>query len=1185
MDRHDPPLPDPQSEPTLASPPPSSGTPTTASHVPPPDHATTASLVPSGSNDATISGGPPTILPCTQKSHLGHYTLLEPIGRGGMGVVFRAYHPGLDRFYAIKVIQASPRQAGLARRVASAPIERFLREARAVARIGKHPHIVQVHDVGQEEETYYFAMDLVAGGSLDRRIDGKPIPGREAASIALHVAEALEVAHRAGIIHRDVKPSNILLSEDGTPQVTDFGLARDVSVDSRVSQEGEVLGTLGFMSPEQARGEVDSIRPTTDVWGLGATLYEMLTGVTPFRGVSQFEVWSAIVHTDPDPPRKRNPKVHADLEAICLKCLEKAPNRRYGSAQALADDLGRFLAGEPIEAQRPTGAKRLWRKAARHRAVVVPSVAAAVLALVLIAIGLVEDKELARAKETVAKAERVSKVLSRWARLWRTTQALEEVSTQSALPLEEQRRRAEAVWGPVREFMDEFPPTDPAGHAAMMAFAGWARRLAGYPDEGEEWMRRSSGLDPDLPYGALLRAMARFVEYVRLQRLPAVSISGTGVAFGPARGEDEACARLRAEISTLLVEAEHAPVWGKGEAGVYQGAIAAVRAMQSGDYAAADEALSEAIDAQELRPMRTSLLLARAKARYLKKEFGAALADIEEVLTLRGGSTEAWGTSGLIRQGEAAEQTARGEDPMPSIDRAIEDLGKGIECAPGDVEALLARAMAYEMKVEAQAARGLDTRETLSKSIADLDAALAIDPENGYSHINRGAALLGLGEARMASGEDATSTYQEAIEDLTKGIALRPEDPDAWLNRGNAHQGLGTAEEARGKDARARYLDAIADIDNAVVLAPADMRVYVNRGNARVKLGQAQGAHGEDPREALGKAIADFGEAQRLDASHPWSYENCGIAWWLLAEADRARGGDPSASYAKAIAALGEALVRKPGNAQGFSMLGFLHLSLGHIELARGADARDTFRSGIAALDQAISLRPDFAEALVNRGGAHLGLGYAEDRQRVDPRGSFRRAIADFDRGLALDPRREAVYGNRAGAWFALGCAEASRGGDGAESWSKAIADYDEAISREPNGADAYVGRSQTHGAIGDSQVAAGADPRESYREAIADCERALDRAPGSAAVRVQLAQAHYAQGRAESLASAGRLATGGEAATPDEAARLRERAFRHLRAAIDGGFNDAARLAEDAALRPLCDDPRFAELLTRVRH
>ncbi len=1181
MDRNEQPLPAPDSEPTLASPAPAA--PTTASHVPPPDPATAASHVAGNPNDATVTGGPPSNLAITAKARLGHYTLLEPIGRGGMGVVFRAYHPGLDRFYAIKVIQASPQQAGHARRVASAPIERFLREARAVARIGKHPHIVQVHDVGQEEETYYFAMDLVVGGSLDRRIDGKPIPGREAASIALRVAEALEVAHRAGIIHRDLKPSNILLSEDGTPQVTDFGLARDVSADSKVSQEGEVLGTLGFMSPEQARGEVGSIRVTTDVWGLGATLYEMLTGVPPFRGASQFEVWSAIVGVDPDPPRKRNPKVHADLEAICLKCLEKAPDRRYGSAQALADDLGRFLAGEPIEAQRPTGARRLWRKALRHRAVLVPSIAAAVLGFYLFAIGRVEEKELARAKETVAKAERVSKVLSRWARLWRTTQALDEVSTQSALAPEERRRRAEAVWGPVGEFMDEFPPTDPSGHAAMLAFAGWARRLEGYPDEGEEWMRRSSALDPDLPYGALLRAMARFVEYVRLQRLPMVSMGGAGVAFGPARGEDEACAGLRAEVSALLDEAERAAVWGKGEAGVYQGAIAAVRAMQAGDYAAADEALSEAIDAPELRPMRTSLLLARAKARYLKKEFGAALADIEDVLALRQGSAEAWGTSGLIRQGEAAERGAHKQDPMPSLDRAIGDFGKAIECAPGDVEALLSRAMAYEMKAEAQTALGLDTLDTLSKAIADLDLAVSIDGQNGYARINRGAACLGLGEARMARGEDATSCYEEAIEDLTQGIALRPDDVDAWLNRGNAHQGLGMAEEATGKDARGRYLAAIADLDRAAQMAPADMRVYVNRGNARVKLGQAQAARGEDPRKALRDAIADFEEARRLDASHPWSYENRGIAWWLLGEADRARGGDPSASFEKAIADLGEALSRRPDHAQGFSMLGFLHLSLGHIELARGADARGTFRKAIAALDRAIANRPEFAEALVNRGGAHLGLGYAEDRQRADPRASYRRAIADFDRGLVLDPRREAVYGNRGGAWLALGCAEASRGVDGSESWAKSIADYDEAISRDPGSSEAYDGRSQAHGAIGDARMAAGADPRENYRRAIADSEGALERAPGSAALRGQLARAHYAEGRAESLASAGRLVSGGEAVTPEEAERLRERAFRHLRAAVEGGFDDAARIQGDAALDPLRDDPRFAELLARV--
>ena len=336
--------------------------------VPLPRPDTTATLGgaptprPASPTDATMTGGEPSQapLPTGPLTLLGHYQILEPLGRGGMGVVYKAYHPGLDRLYALKVMQATPQMP-------VDPIERFLLEARSVAKVGKHPHIVQVHDVGQEGQNYYLAMDLVEGGSLDRYMGGKALPGRQAAEIAAHVADALQVAHAAGIVHRDLKPSNILMSREGVPQVSDFGLARDVHADRKISIEGQVLGTLQYMSPEQASGELGRVGPLTDVYGLGATLYEMITGRPPYPSGNQFEVWAKVVGTDPEPPRKVNPRIHPDLETICLKCMEKQPERRYASAAEAAQDLRRFLGGEAIQASPPSGVQLFKRSVRRHR--------------------------------------------------------------------------------------------------------------------------------------------------------------------------------------------------------------------------------------------------------------------------------------------------------------------------------------------------------------------------------------------------------------------------------------------------------------------------------------------------------------------------------------------------------------------------------------------------------------------------------------------------------------------------------------------------------------------------------------------------------------------------------------------------------------------------------------------------
>jgi hypothetical protein len=290
------------------------------------------------------------------------YDVLGKLGQGGMGAVYKAHHRRLNRVVALKVVGDAPNAR-------PEDLVRFRQEAEMIARL-QHPNIVQIYEVGEYAGGSYLALEYVDGPALDQQVNGTPQPSREAARLVEALARATHYAHGQGIIHRDLKPANVLLTASGAPKITDFGLARHVALESGLTTAGAIMGTPNYMAPEQADGRLKHIGPHTDVYALGAILYECLTGRPPFQGATVLDTLAQVRQQDPVPPHRLlgwdKRACPADLETICLKCLEKEPTKRYASAGALADDLGRYLAGAPITA-RPVGpAARAWRWARRN---------------------------------------------------------------------------------------------------------------------------------------------------------------------------------------------------------------------------------------------------------------------------------------------------------------------------------------------------------------------------------------------------------------------------------------------------------------------------------------------------------------------------------------------------------------------------------------------------------------------------------------------------------------------------------------------------------------------------------------------------------------------------------------------------------------------------------------------------
>jgi eukaryotic-like serine/threonine-protein kinase len=936
------------------------------------------------------------------------YEVLGELGRGGMGVVYRARHVRLERLVALKMILSGAHAE-------ETELARFRIEAEAVARL-QHPNIVQIHEVGDYNHLPYLSLEFVDGGGLDRQLAGTPQDPRAAASLLETVARAMHFAHKKGIVHRDLKPANVLLTREGTPKVTDFGLAKRLDRDRGATQSGAVVGTPSYMAPEQAAGKIKEVGPPADVYALGAILYEALTGRPPFKDTTPLGTLQQVISQEPVAPRRLQPAVPRDLETVCLKCLAKEAQHRYGSALALAEDLHRFLAGEPIQARPAPALARagrwLWRRPA-----LAALLAFGVLApFALLAVLLWHNRDLTREVDETRRSAALSqrqadgeallrKAQAAWAAgdlqsaKLHAEEAVEKTSSEASLAglrAEAERQRDEA-----QQLLDQL-----AGRTQARArFDDFLKKrdAALFDAALLDTSQLITGQDPSANVQATRTAARQALElFAARAGGPAPDLADWTLDTGPAEWFS---APERADIAAgcyglLLILARMVAQPLEGEDSFRQ-AGAALRLLDR---------------AAQLRPPTRALHLCRAAC--LTRQNDTAAAARETAAAQR------------LEPADAIDYFLLGSEcaHRKELPQAVDHFKNTLRLQP---ESFWAH---YYLAVCSLQLQRPDQAEL------SLTVCQSRGPDRVWVYLLRGYANGQLGERALRNrwADQAAPYFAAAAADFRQAQTLLDRQPDreaAYTLRVN---------RAATLILQAKYPDAQKDLEEALRLKP-------NQFNAYLLLAEVY-----TDRQDHDAALAQLDRAIDLQP-------RLAVLSYKRGQIQRTRGDLPAAlgDFTRAVELLEGARL----SATETEVLADAHAARGKILYSQ-----KHYAEALQAFDAARTIRPDWPQLQRWRGGVLQEQGrYAEALQAYDdyllrerqPAGvvyearglirlksqDYAGAVADFDRALEVAPGTASVHGYRGWTYLVSG------------SPGLALQDFEEAVRLDERNGDAHVGR------------------------------------------------------------------------------------------------------------------------------
>ena len=1096
------------------------------------DATLSATLPTAAGADATLGTTRPiAVAGPVPQLNFGRYEILSELGRGGMGVVYRAHDPQLRREVALKTL---PQGAG----ASPESIERLLREARTAATLD-HPGIVRIHEVGAVAGMPFFAMEYVRGRTLREVLQGPDRPGlRERAGWVLQAAEAVAHAHARRIIHRDLKPANLLLGEDGRVHVMDFGLAKEMEERTRLTTTGQILGTPQYMPPEQIDGDAEKLGPASDVYALGAVLYEALTGRAAFEATGVAELLAKVLSRDPVPPRALDPRIPIDLETVCLRTLQKEPERRYPTARELADDLGRFLRGEAVDARRETLVERGFRWVRRRKAITGLIAAAAAASLLAGALGLQSVRD--RADRERLQAEKLT-VLRSVAALAvdaalfarRAGGRMDQAGQRFVGPLQEAARQvaeqapglAEPHFYLGRMYRALLRPADALaeqerGLAKDAGFApcGYERAVLlaqRYFEQVEAAGDRARERE-----GGLLSASGRIeAAAAPHRRIDTREVEGGDPQLRSAKAEAIAALdALRGSLARSVAAPDHrrgSPAgsrsWGEHAVPLLRvgGAqLDCVEGMVSAyapeGWAPARARLEQAIAAApELEEAHQAL--AEAAIRFGR--YAEAIAALERGLAGDQGNRVLWELAGRARLLQAHALWYRGQDPHAECAAGIAAYGQAVDLAPDRAGARLGRGDVLLARGQFRASRGLDSRADHEAAQADYRRAVELAPDDPQAWMRSGGAWTNLGSWRVSRGEGGEEDYRRAEADYLRALERAPKNAEAWTLLGTVRRSLARVTAARGGDPRAEYARCIEAHDAALACNPAEGRAWLERGLARFELARWLATRGEDPQEMWAAALADLGRAAEELPGSSAPANARGLAHMNRAVYAIQRGGDAAADLDAALAAYGEALGRNPEDFEARLYRGMVHCNRALWRMRSGADPTEDFRRAATDHEEATRLNPTLGEGWGRRSFTLAIWAGHESQSGRDAEALFRSAIECATKAIELNPGSVDVWEARAKSRQNWALARVQRGEDPTEMFAAGEADYVEAVRIHPGKLDAWINRGALLSNWAMHEDTAGRDAETRWRAALAAYDSAIGLNPNSA-------QAHVCRGQ-----------------------------------------------------------------------
>jgi eukaryotic-like serine/threonine-protein kinase len=947
------------------------------------------------------------------------YEIQEEIGRGGMGIVYKARHIGLKRSVALKMLLGETHTD-------AARLVRFRVEAEAVGKL-RHPNIVQVFDVGESAGRPFLALELLEGGTLADRLADRMLAIPAAAELMLTLAGALEAAHKADIVHRDLKPSNVLYTADGVPKLADFGLARRLEVEDGPTLTGQVMGSPSYMAPEQARGDGHKAGPPTDIYALGAILYELLTGRPPFKSPTVMGTVHQVVNDDPVPPSRLQARVPRDLETICLKCLEKEPSRRYSSASLLAEDLRRFIENRPIRARRISPWERMAKWAGRRpaEAGMIASAAAAVVTIVVSAFWYYDLQRRHELSDARLAADYQRETNERQQREIDRLQRVRRDVTRDLLSAQEEIARGD--WGKGRLVLSN-----------VLTKARDEPRLTDLSDQAGRLLERAEEALANRDREAVARRdYQRFVSLFREALFHEARVGCLGLAASPdasiraARAAIEVFPGTTPVLPSSLSDRERAEV----NDGCYT--LYVVLAGLLGDPREGLEALDRAAS---LRPSTRAYHLRRAEC--LEANGNVDLARRERDLAAR---QEPKTSFDHFLTGRERMHAKRWDEARQHFDQALQSQ-------PDHFWSEFMLALCYLQL------------ERPSEAKASLNACLRAQPEAPWLHLMRA----------VASGNSAAAEQQVAGHDLTN--ARGPFD-DA------------EASYARALELLDRSPASSADLKYIVLVNRGVMRFH--RGNASASIDDLTAATKLAPDLSLayaelGTVLARTGRNAAAAARFSEAIaHNPQSAALFRARADTVLllKGPTSEQIESALRDLGMALKYEPADsalrARDFANRAWLLNRSGRLTEA------------LSANDEALRALPDYAVALNQKidvliclkrfnqaaqacdaalaRGAHQAWLYKFRALTREAKKDHVGAAADFTEAIRQTPDDQTLHTRRGWAYLACGAAKL------------ALLDFDRAIQLDRSHADAYAGRGVARATLGMPREAAD-DAEQSLR-------------------------------------------------------------------------------------------------------